>query len=541
MKKSIGLFFLLLFAAGLWISCNESANNRNQIQNVSMLALSSPYSSASGGSSERVANDAAIEAAFTLDFRPQTAEPESVAEFLTAAELAGAAAEASGQGSIVGGGLRRLADYRIVYYDPAAERARIAAIRAAQEAGRQGQIENLDPGPLTVIDWGPRGHFSSAVQRPSIHVIFSQPMIPVSSLGEQSSTSPFVSIYPPIRGSFRWYGTTFLSFEGYEPAQSQQTYTITVAENATSIFGTRISGERVFTFHTETLSMRNIAPGGEWRGINPRFSPTDVSTELAMQIGVLFNYPIEADHIGQHMQITVGGEVRTFTLRQEGEFRVIATLADRVDFDTEVRVTLLPGARSRGATRGIEAAQHQTFRTPGVFRVISHVRRLGGQRFRNLVEISFTQGLNRDTVLGAISTYPPMPIAAENLEIFGGLLRLVNLPVVYGDRFTVYVSQSVQDVFGRNLSEPWSGNVVMPGEPPPIGSARFLGSGQAMLEAQFAPRFLFEYRNISDFSWYTLASIENPWFRDVARYTMWPRAGEYDHWAIGDCRKTLSV
>ena len=532
-KKKVGIIASCLFLFfTVFVIANTNGRGNNDLSApprvVPVEAFTrTPARAAGGGSQEqeviRLANDAAVEAAFTLDFRPQRAEPESEAVFLSAAQLAGAAGDAFGQGIIVGGGLRRLSDYRTVYYDPVAERSRIAAIRAAQEAGRQGQIEAVDDSPLTVIDWGPRGTASSAVQRPSIHVIFSQPMIPVASLGEQSSTSPVVSISPPIRGSFRWYGTSFLSFEAYEPFQSQQIYTITVAQNAASIFGTRISGERVFTFVTETLSMRSIAPGGEWRGASPVIGNQNVPPQAARQIGIEFNYPVEAAHIGQHLEIRAGNVLRNFTLRQENEHRVIASLADAVDFNTEVMVTLRQGARSRGGTRGTEAAQSRSFRTPGIFGVSGHRRLPGGVRFRNQVEINFTHGIYAASVLGAISTVPPMPIGDENLEIWGNTIRLVNLPISYGDRFRVVLSQSLQDVFGRNLSEPWGGDVVVPNEPPPVGEARFLHpySQHAMLEAQFPPRFLFEYRNIAQSgSWYSLTPGLNHW---RYRPTTWNR------------------
>ncbi|MCL2293753.1 MAG: alpha-2-macroglobulin, partial [Spirochaetes bacterium] len=520
MKTKNLVFCILLLTIAITFACQ-----RGEIPNR-IFTADEFISAASNGNSPRFANDAAIEAAFTLDFRPQRAEPVQEAEFLSAAELAGASRANAGRGTTVGGGLRPLANYLTTYFDPAAERSRIEAIRAAQEAGRAGQIESADAGPLTVIDWGPRGVFTSAVQRPSIHVMFSQPMIPVATLGEQSSTSPIVSIYPAVRGVFRWYGTGFLSFEGAEPLQSQQIYTITVSENATSIFGTRISGERVFTFVTETLSMRNIAPGGEWRGNAPRLGTQNISPETARQIGIEFNYPIEANHIAQHLEIRAGDTSKRFTLRQAGERRVIATLADPVDFNTEIRVTLLQGARSRGGTRGTEVAQTRSFRTPGIFSVSNHRRLSGGTRFRNLVEINFTHDLNIATVERAISTEPAMPISSENIEVWGSTVRLFNLPVGYGDRFRVLVSQNIEDVFGRNLSAAWAGNVQMPTEPPPIGYARFLHSHSthAMLEAQFPPRFLFEYRNIAPNSWYSLTSNLNH-FRTRPR--PWDRGGAW--------------
>jgi hypothetical protein len=449
-----------------------------------------------------LANNEAMEAAFTLDYRPQKAEGDDAAESLSAADLSGVAGS-SGQGVVLGGGLRKLSDYKTVYFDPAKEKSRIEAIRAAQDDGREGQLQNVDAGPLTEVDWGPRGDYSSALQRPSVYVIFSQPMIALASLGEQSSTSPVVSINPPIKGSFRWYGTGFLSFEGDEPCQSQQTYTITVANNAMSIYGTKISGERIFTFLTEALSIKNVTPGEEFRK-TPGFyffDNNNVPPEAAKQIGLEFNYPVEADYIQQFLEITAGNVKKNFTIKQETEYKVSVTLTDTVDFNTQVNITLKKGAKSRGGSRGTESDRNFSFRTPGIFKVDRHQSLTGYGKYRNMVEIYFSCGLKEDTVQQAISSEPAMSIGPENIEVYGNRVVVYNLPVTYGSRFKLLVAASVEDIYGRKLNAPYSCDIVVPNEPPPVGEARFLGSGQVMLEAKFPPHFLFEYKNIIGDSW----------------------------------------
>ncbi|MDR0313515.1 MAG: alpha-2-macroglobulin [Treponema sp.] len=511
MKKRI-ILLIILAATVISASCDKKADNEELAQPVSMDQF--VLELASGGTAINavlLANDAAIEAAFTLDYRPQKAEAINEAESLSAEALAGGAT-GSGQGTVLGGGLRRLTDYQTVYFNPTEEKSRIEAIRLAQEAGRQGQLENADAGPLTVIDWGPRGNYSSTIQRPSIYVIFSQPMVALASLGEQSNYSPVVSISPAIKGTFRWYGTGFLSFEGEEPCQSQQTYTITVADNARSMYGTVISGDRTFTFLTETLSIRSVNPGEEFRktaGFN--FDNRNVPPEAARQISLEFNYPVEASDIGQYLEISAGNVRRNFTLRQETEYKVIASLNDPVGFETQVTITLKSGAKSRGGSRGTEADRSYSFSTPGAFRVTSHRRIPGYGRYNNLVELSFSHALNISTVQRALRTDPAMPIGPDNIEVWGSTVRIYNLPVSYSAKFKVLVDTVVEDIYGRRLSAAYSGDVVVPDEPPPEGEARYLDYGHAMLEAQFPPRFLFEYKNIANNSWYQITGTRNPW------------------------------
>jgi uncharacterized protein YfaS (alpha-2-macroglobulin family) len=458
-----------------------------------------------------LANEAAIQAAFALDYRPQTAEGEDEAESFGGQAFGVNAGE--GGGTQAGGGLRRMEEYKTRYFDPAAETQRLEAIRAAQETG---PVETAVAGePLTVIDWGPRGEFSAAIQKPSIYVIFSQPMVPLAALGTESETSPLVAISPKIKGAFRWYGTGFLSFEAVEPCQAQQTYSITVAPDAASIYGQRISGDRVFSFHTEALSLSAVNPG---EGLEPpgearRYDTGDVPPEAAGRIGLVFNYPVRVEDIRQYLEISVGGGSRDFSLTQLGANKALAELGGPVEFDREVKITLKKGAKSSGGSRGTGADRSFSFRTPGPFVLKGYERISGYGRYGNLVELEFSYPLNEDAAAGAISTEPEMDIGPENLEFWGSTLRVVNLPVGFGERFTLRVSAAAEDVYGRRLEKPAVLNIVMPAEPPPVGSARFLDSGQTMLEAQFPPRLIFEHTNIApdQESWYSVAGTKNPW------------------------------
>jgi len=485
-------------------------------------------------SAERaLVNDAAIEAAFKLDYRPLKAEPLNESETLSAADLAGASTS-SAQGTIAGGGLRKLSEYKTVYFDPAKEKARVQEILAAQEAGRQGRLVTSGNEPLTVIDWGPRGDYSSAIQRPSVYVIFSQPMIALASLGEQSDVSSVMRINPPIKGKFRWYGTNFLSFEGDEPCQSQQVYTITIADNAASLSGNRITGDKVFSFVTETLSIKRVSPGEEFlTKTNFRFNNNNVPPEAAKAVSLLFNYPVFAADMNQYIEINANGVNKRFTLRQDGEYKLIADVQDAIGFESQVNIILKKGARSRGGSRGTEDDRTFNFHTPAAFTVQEHSRRAGYGRFSNIIDIIFSHDLNENTAFGAFRTEPPMQIESKNVEVYSNMLRLSNFPVSYGDRFQLIIENKIEDVYGRKLNSPYVCSIVMPEEPPPRGDVRFLDyRNNVMLEAQFPPRYLFEYFNITRNSFYKITADGNPFIsgnynkdwrnRDAKRFQLLP-------------------
>ncbi|MCL1959422.1 MAG: alpha-2-macroglobulin [Spirochaetes bacterium] len=502
---------LLIFAASFCIGCKKK-----NINEITVLPINVDEYILDGSQPRPLVNNATINAAFTLDYRPLKAEAANEVELLRI-QAQPNGAPANSQGSVTGGGLRKLSDYKTVYFDPARENARIQEIRLAQEAAlREGQVSSSNKDPLTVIDWGPRGDYSSAIQRPSVYVVFSQPMIPLASLGEQSQTSTVVSISPSIKGSFRWYGTSFLSFEGEEPCQAQQVYTITVANNAASIYGNRISGERTFSFYTETLKIKNVTPGEEFRkNTNMHFDNNNVPPQAAKQIGLEFNYPVQAADISQYLQITAGGTQKRYNLRQENEYKITTEIQDNIDFNTQISIVLKQGAKSKGGSRGTEADQAFTFSTPGPFMVTKHERRTGYGKYNNLVEVYFSHSLNENNVRNNISIEPAMAFGNDNIEVSGNTLRIYNLPVTYKDRFTLKISTGIEDVFGRKLSEPYSCNIVVPDEPLPQGEVIFLDYRKhVMLEAQFPPLYLFEYKNITANSSYMLQAKQNPWSKN---------------------------
>jgi uncharacterized protein YfaS (alpha-2-macroglobulin family) len=511
-----------VLAAGIIVSCSGQRNapgdsvRRNDIE---YDYSAPPVVYTDSGLEYATAEEA--ERALALDYRLQRGEPESFAETLSAEDLArGTASSGSGKSASVIPGLRALGAYEISYFDPQKNDARKREIEEAQErallSSRPAGAENE---ALTVIDWGPKGNFSAAVQRPSIFVMFSAPMVPLSSLGKKTDTSPVVSINPPLKGSFRWYGTSFLSFEGEEPCQSQQQYTITVSSGAQSLFGQRISGERIFKFETEFLSVKQLIPGEEYRKKTGfYFAENAVPPEAAKEISLVFNYPVRAGDIAQYLEIrTSAGGAKSFKLSQESGEKLKAVLTGEVEFATEVLVRLRAGAKSFNATLGSPGDQVYRFRTPAVF-AVNRVERIPGYgRYLNLLEINFSCPLNRDSVKGRIHTAHrdgrAIPFDEKNnLEISGSTLRVYNLPVAYGDTFIITVDAETEDIYGRKLAKTYTEEIKVPGEPPPVGEVRFLtwDGSRKMLEAQFKPRFLFEYRNLAPGSWYELGKQNNP-------------------------------
>ena len=112
--------------------------------------------------------------------------------------------------------------------------------------------------PLIITDFGPDKELPSEMDYPSVWVLFSQPVVPLSMLGTPSDTSQILEIDPPLKGVFRWYGTKLLSFDSSEKGLPQHIYNISINDQLMSLGGKLLTGRSGFSFHTEYLSLVSV-------------------------------------------------------------------------------------------------------------------------------------------------------------------------------------------------------------------------------------------------------------------------------------------
>ena len=172
---------------------------------------------------------------------------------------------------------------------------------------------NADSGEFCVISYEPSGTLPDEVKNPSIYLQFSEPVVPLAKLGEPSDKSDIFSIEPALKGVFRWYGTSLLSFECTDEVIPQTEYVVKINSNVKSINGKALTGMTSFSFKTEELKLVSVVPGyGAARKLaeeNPNaFMPyidnDDVPVAAAGDIGVFFNYPVDVDVVKSSIVVT---------------------------------------------------------------------------------------------------------------------------------------------------------------------------------------------------------------------------------------------
>ena len=425
---------------------------------------------------------------FTLDYTPYEPEPDvteakakkRAAAGSTAAGSAGKKAGSTAKAQSVIPGLRKLDAYKTSYETRTA--ARPAVQMPAQAAGG-----STKGGAFTVCDWGPRDMLPAEVHAPSFYVLFSEPVVPLAALGEPASTSPYMTITPALKGSFRWNGTSLLSFEASEPADPMQVYTITVSDNVTSISGKPIEGERRFSTTAQQLRIIWNQPGARVsRGVDSDNVPPLYAHDWRVQ----FNYPVKAEEIAKLSSINI-----EHGKNQSIPFTVVQELTDTVtylipsDLPPDERISLTVRQPVPGGSK-LAAASFHTLRP---FKFDSYWPGDTWNKYTNPVHIDFSQPVDAASVPGALSTTPAMPITADNIEVSGTTVKLYGLPVTFKSTYTIHIADTLKDIYGQKLVSAKQLKITVPDA---ASSVRFINSGAKMLEAQFTPKYIFEYQNI---------------------------------------------
>lgn len=430
---------------------------------------------------------------FTLDYTPYLPESEAAVINKTNTQAAGAAsAKGTGSQSVVPG-LRAITEYKTDYSVKKTTAIGTSISSLAQAGSAQ------SAGTFSVEDWGPQGTIPSDVKRPSFYVLFSEPIVPLAALGEQSSVSPYMEISPPLKGIFRWYGTSLLSFDATENCNPRQVYTIKVNPEIRAISGKTLTGTTEFSTEAAPLEIEWSQPGYEWSIKNKEYvASNDVPPEAAKEFRVQFNYDISAEEVKEMSLITIGYKKADFTVTQSLPDTVTYHISSAIPFETTVTLTVTDGANKQ---------QKRSYSTLSKFRLRDSYKGQTYGKYTNPVNIYMSHQIKADTVLANISTVPYMPISEDNISISGSSITLYGLPVTFGETYTIVLNKGIEDIYGRTLGKIEKINISVPDA---SSYVQFQNSGIQILEAQFPHKMLFEYQNVLSGSRYKVEKTNTP-------------------------------
>ena len=350
----------------------------------------------------------------------------------------------------------------------------------------------------------PQGELSSEAVFPSIQIQFSEPVVALKKLGQPSNTSDAVTITPTVNGVFRWYGTSLLSFDCSDKLIPQKEYTIRINKNLTSINGNEISGQLEYTFRTQELALRSIQPGyTEQKQANRYLDAQDILPEYAKDIAVTFGNKVKGEVVSKYLSVVEEKTKKThaFTFEQIDEKTLLLHVTDTFPRNCEVNVVLAKGAIPDVDCIATSSEQKKSFHTLKPFK---NTYTSG----TSTLSISFNHRIKEGTesqIYNALTFNPSMEVKVENVEIHGNTLFVRNLPVSYGDEYSVKLAaKTVCDIYDQVCEDEVTYSVTVPD----AGSyASFRDGTFVVLESQFEPKRAFEFQNITDGSSYTLTAI----------------------------------
>ncbi|MBO4320059.1 MAG: hypothetical protein J5857_06275, partial [Treponema sp.] len=392
---------------------------------------------------------------------------------------------------------------------------KVDALKASIKPG-----ENSASDVFEVIDFLPGEELPTGVKYPSIQIQFSEPVIALQKLGDPSDKSPYVSIEPELKGVFRWYGTSLLSFESSEAIIPQKEYTVKVAPDITSAFGKSITGNLEYKFHTEPLKMTAIIPGyGEIQKGNYVDSDS-VPPDQARDIVLAFNAPVNPDFIKTQLKISAGSKTFSCSAKletppndEDSDYSpnlVRLTLDSAPDTDVDLIVELPAGASCDEGCYPTPEAQQLKFHTLKPFTLRSYTTDdTYYSEYTNPVEFHYTAILKtgqEKKIASLVTTSLGGSVTEKNIAIRGKNLIIHSLPVKYDSTYTLTLDAGLEDTYGRKIAEKESITVKVPKA---ASYANFKNSGMNMLEAQFAPRLAFAFQNVKEGSYFKVTPLTN--------------------------------
>jgi len=363
--------------------------------------------------------------------------------------------------------------------------------------------------PFRIVDYGPRDELPSEIKKPSIFVVFSQPVVPLAKLGDPiKEDAGYFNIQPPLKGVYRWYGTRLLSFEPDGESMPQQEYRITVSDKIKSLGGKSLEGEKSFSFETERLSVLewDLGLGDNW------VNSWDADPLEAKYIRIIFSYPVNLGEIAKWMEVkTASGQSYAFTLSRlpkidenyyraeqyKAEQGVLLTLRDTLPPNTDVNLRIMAGARSEAAWLGTKDDQFFSFHTLRPFRLENiSARSAVSPRTEEgdtiPISLYFSHVVDPDSSPSLFSVQGMPALTKENIHFYGTTVVINRLPLEYEKNYQVNVSANLKDIYGRSLGQ----NQTIRAE---VGQANsyvyHLNYGPKMLEAGFPPLVVWETVN----------------------------------------------
>ncbi|HDQ72962.1 MAG TPA: hypothetical protein ENN19_12840 [Chloroflexi bacterium] len=327
--------------------------------------------------------------------------------------------------------------------------------------------------------------------KPTITVIFDQPVIPLTSLKQMEDLPHPLTFEPAIAGQGEWRNTSTYVFQPAQPLERGQTYTAIVAAGLESPQGVVLADDYVWQFSTKApppLKVQNTAP---------RHDASQVG--IGTKIRVDFNYPVErkAAVAAFHMKSTglFGPEVKG-AFDVEGH-TLIFTPQKPLNFDTTYEVKIAGDLTNVDDTAQMAEGFTWRFTTVPLPRIISTTPRDGeieAHPYTHL-EIKFNAPISVGTVLPNLDFTPPVSDAKLGIHFHRSDNTLyVNFGARPSTNYAVTIKNGITDPYGNRI--PRGRRIRFRTADLPAQYRLHITDGIATYDASAPVRLLVSHRNV---------------------------------------------
>ncbi len=314
------------------------------------------------------------------------------------------------------------------------------------------------PNDLQIITSWPKGQTEGTEQVTSILATFNKPMVPLQKLPEGEGTGP-LTLTPPLRGKYRWLGSSTVSFTPSAPFKIATQYSVTIKAGTKALDGSSLPRDVQWTFSTPRPKLVKTMPGHGSVAV-------DVKTPIFLQ----FSLPVHASKARGFIAITEGtrsgpivkvvvSSPRMEDLRSARFYGSDSTFFLMLKPDIELKkdqnyvVVVKKGLPAAEGTLGTETESSFSFRTYGKFAFIEVT-----QPTDRKPNLPLTFRFNTPVAVQELAKhlkFEPSVEAAGSMDQWAWSSPEPTLHFRFSaqTKYTITISKGLQDIYGQRLGK----------------------------------------------------------------------------------------
>ena len=300
---------------------------------------------------------------------------------------------------------------------------------------------------LRVIASSPEGSLYSLYQAEQITVTFDRPM---TELGNQVIDAPdWMTIFPAIRGSFEWVGTTTISFRPAEELIYGTEYTVTIKTGLKANDGSALKTGYKFRFSTPVPVVQYSYPYMDEKSV-------DIKTDFR----IYFNIPVSPEAVRRHLQFHsykagkrgLSVDYNIMNESPEPNTEIIIKPKQDLAVGEAYMITIPAGLPAPGGNLTSDADWILKFETYTLFRFTA-LKLYGDEMTLNpgkSIALEFSNPVEYSKIIKYVSFEPSVSIDDYGESYRNNLIRIYG-PFLPETNYAIVISKELTDIFGNKL------------------------------------------------------------------------------------------